>query len=154
MAGRPTLFRDEYIEQARKLAQRGLTDVEVADFFDVTVRTIYRWKGESDEFCHALRAGKEIADERIENSIFMRAAGFEHDAVKIFMPAGATEPVYAEYKEYVPPDTNAAIFWLKNRKGDVWRDKVQSELSGPGGGPIPLSLEIDTAYIPQPNENK
>jgi hypothetical protein len=38
-----------------------------------------------------------------------------HDAVKIFMPAGAKKPVYAPYVEHVPPDVTAAIFWLKNR---------------------------------------
>jgi hypothetical protein len=35
--------------------------------------------------------------------------------VKIFMPAGAKKPVYAPYREHVPPDVTACIFWLKNR---------------------------------------
>jgi hypothetical protein len=39
------------------------------------------------------------------------------------MPAGATAPVYAPYVEHVAPDTTAAIFWLKNRRPDLWRDK-------------------------------
>lgn len=30
----------------------------------------------------------------------------------------------------VPPDTTAAIFWLKNRKPDVWRDRKETQLSG------------------------
>ncbi|MEN2346488.1 helix-turn-helix domain-containing protein [Lentilactobacillus parabuchneri] len=30
----------------------------------------------------------------------------------------------------VPPDTTAAIFWLKNRKPDVWRDRKETRLSG------------------------
>lgn len=34
--GRPTLFRPEYVEQARKLALLGATDREVADFFDTS----------------------------------------------------------------------------------------------------------------------
>jgi hypothetical protein len=28
------------------------------------------------------------------------------------------------YVEYVPPDTTACIFWLKNRRKDLWRDRV------------------------------
>jgi hypothetical protein len=47
--------------------------------------------------------------------------------VKIFMPAGRAEPVYAEYIEHVPPDTTAAIFWLKNRDPQHWRDTQQLE---------------------------
>ena len=53
---------------------------------------------------------------------YRRANGFEYDAVKIFMPAGAKKPIYAPYVEYVPPDTTAAIFWLKNRDPEHWRD--------------------------------
>ncbi len=34
-AGRPSKFKDEYIEQARKLAALGATDQEIADFFEV-----------------------------------------------------------------------------------------------------------------------
>lgn len=30
----------------------------------------------------------------------------------------------------VPPDTTAAIFWLKNRKPDDWRDRKETQLTG------------------------
>jgi hypothetical protein len=43
------------------------------------------------------------------------------------MPAGAKKPVYAPYVEHVPPDTTAAIFWLKNRDPAHWRDAWQLE---------------------------
>ena len=43
------------------------------------------------------------------------------------MPAGAKKPVYAPYREHVPPDTTAAIFWLKNRDPARWRDAWQME---------------------------
>ena len=56
-----------------------------------------------------------------------RANGYTYDAVKIFMPAGAKKPVYAPYREHVPPDTTAAIFWLKNRDPAHWRDAWQLE---------------------------
>jgi hypothetical protein len=46
------------------------------------------------------------------------------------MPAGAAEPVYAKYREKMAPDTTACIFWLKNRRKDEWRDKLDHEHSG------------------------
>ena len=58
---------------------------------------------------------------------YERANGCSYDAVKIFMPAGAKKPVYAPYREHVPPDTTAAIFWLKNRDPAHWRDAWQLE---------------------------
>ena len=134
MAGRPTDYREAYAEGARKLANLGATDAEIADFFDVVdVRTIYRWKNTHDEFCQALKAGKDQADERVERSLYHKAVGYEQKAVKIFMPAGATDPVYAEYVEKLAPDTTAAIFWLKNRRSQEWRDKITHEGTGPEG---------------------
>lgn len=124
--GRPTKYQEAYVEQARKLCQLGATDQEIADFFEVEVRTIYRWKAEHDQFCQALKAGKEVADERVERSLFQKAIGYEQEEVKIFMPAGAEGPVYAPYRAKLAPDTTAAIFWLKNRRPDLWRDKTES----------------------------
>lgn len=128
--GRPTDYDPAYVEQARKLAALGATDIEVADFFDVDVRTIYRWKHVHPDFCQSLNAGKEKADERVVNSLYQRAVGYEQDEVKIFMPSGADAPVYAPYRAKIAPDTTAAIFWLKNRKPADWRDKQDVEHSG------------------------
>jgi hypothetical protein len=62
---------------------------------------------------HALKAGKAF---HVERSLYQRAVGYSHDAVKVFMPAGAKKPVYAPYVEHVPRDVTACLFWLKNRR--------------------------------------
>lgn len=127
--GRPTDYREEYAGQAEKLCQLGATDLELADFFEVSVRTIYRWKLDHDEFCQALRAGKDACDDRVERALYNRAIGYTHDAVKIFMPSGADKPVYADYREHVPPDPGAALNWLKNRRPDQWREKSEIDVN-------------------------
>lgn len=129
-AGRPTDYDEAFPEQARKLCQLGATDMELADFFGVDVRTIYRWKNLHEDFCQAVTCGKEAADARVERAFYNRAVGYSHPAVKIFMPAGATAPVYADYTEHVPPDPGAAFNWLKNRKPEEWRDKAEVQHSG------------------------
>jgi hypothetical protein len=53
---------------------------------------------------------------RVERSLYERANGYNYDAVKIFMPAGAKEPVVVHYTEH------AAFIWLKNRDREHWRD--------------------------------
>jgi len=136
--GRPTAYSAAAVKQAKKLCELGATDEDLADFFEVSVRTIYRWQTQHKEFCQALKAGKAEADDRVERSLYHKAVGYRHEAVKIFMPANALEPVYAPYTEQVAPDTTAAIFWLKNRRPAEWRDRQQHELSGPDGGPIPF----------------
>ncbi len=137
--GRPSDYKSEYAKQAEKLAQLGATDQEVASFFDVDVRTVYRWKHDYDDFCHALKVGKEIADDRVERSLYQKAIGYEQQEVKIFMPANAEEPVYAPFIAKVSPDTTAAIFWLKNRRSQEWRDKRETELTGAEGGPLQVT---------------
>lgn len=134
--GRPTAFKADFCAQATKLCQLGATDTDLADFFGVTERTIYRWQIKFPDFCQSLKVGKESADDRVERSLFNRANGYTYDAVKIFMPAGAKKPVEAPYREHVPPDVTACIFWLKNRRKEQWRDKQDLEHSGPSGGPV------------------
>lgn len=128
--GRPSDYKPEFVNEAQKLAKLGATDIEVADFFEVDVRTIYRWKNTQPEFCQALKAGKEEADARVERSLFQRATGYEQESVKIFMPANADKPVYAPFREAIAPDTTACIFWLKNRKPEEWREKIDHSLTG------------------------
>lgn len=132
--GRPSKFKPEFVEQAAKLAALGATDREVAEFFGVDERTLHRWKHEKQEFCQALKVGKESADERVEQSLYRRAVGYSFDSEKVFQFQGKV--VRAETVEHVPPDTTAAIFWLKNRKPADWRDKREMEHTGPDGGPI------------------
>lgn len=133
---RPSKYKPEFAAQAAKLCALGATDIEVADFLEVDVRTLYRWKGEHEELCQGLKAGKAVSDERVERSLFARATGYEHDEVDIRVVAGAI--VQTPIRKYYPPDTTAAIFWLKNRKPAEWRDKQEHEHSGEIG----LSLEV------------
>jgi hypothetical protein len=125
--GRPTSFKPEYVEQARKLAALGATDREAAEFFEVAESTLHLWKHTHPEFSESLKVGKETADARVEQSLYRRALGYSHDAVKIMSFEGSviTEP----YVERYPPDTTAAIFWLKNRRPDAWRDKTEQTVT-------------------------
>jgi hypothetical protein len=74
--GRPSKYKPEYAEIAGKLCARaGFTDVQLADWFEVSVRTIYEWKIEHDEFSQALRAGKEETDNLVERSTVQHIIG-------------------------------------------------------------------------------
>lgn len=132
--GRPSDYDKSYCKQAERLCLLGATDGELADFFEVDVRTIYRWKAVHEDFSQALKAGKQAADDRVERSLYQRAVGYSYDTVKIFN--NLTGPTIVPYRELVPPDPTSCIFWLKNRRKDEWRDKQEHALTGPGGGPI------------------
>ena len=127
--GRPTEYSPEYARQAKVACELGATDDELARLFDVSTRTIYRWKLEHEEFCQSIKVAKEFADDRVERALYQKAVGYEIEAVKVFMPAGHKDPVYAPYIERHGPDASAASFWLKNRRSQDWRDKQEVEHS-------------------------
>ena len=128
--GRPTDYRPEFPEQAEKLCQLGATDIEIADFFEVDVRSIYRWKHAHPEFSEAVKVGKEAADERVKRGLYQRAVGYSFESEKVFQYEGAV--VRAPIREHVPPDPGAAMNWLKNRQPSEWRDKREIEHSMDG----------------------
>lgn len=137
--GRPSDFRSEFVEQAKQLCELGATDLELATFFKVNVATINRWKIQHPDFCASIKVGKEAADDRVERSLFSRATGYTFDSEKIITVAqggGVSEVKRVPIKEHVPPDVTAQIFWLKNRRKDVWRDRVENTHTGPDGGPV------------------
>lgn len=139
MTGRPSKFKPEFVEQARKLANLGATDREVADFFEIDERTLNRWKADNEEFCQSLKVGKALADDRVEQSLYRRAVGYEHDAIKIAVNAQG-EITQVPFVERYPPDTTAAIFWLKNRRKDQWRDVSRQEQTGADGAPLTVVI--------------
>ena len=58
----------------------------------------------------------------MKRSLYQRGLGCNYEAVKVFMPAGAKQPVVVHYMEHVPADVGAAFIWLKNRDPEHWRD--------------------------------
>lgn len=55
----------------------GLTDIELADFFEVCEDTIYEWKKVYPIFSEATRAGKVKADAEVADKLHHRAVGAE-----------------------------------------------------------------------------
>lgn len=138
--GRPTRYRAEFAEQARKLCRLGATDVELAEFFEVAASTVGKWKNDHPEFSESIKAGKILSDAEVADKLFHRALGYSHEAEKIMVVAGQVERV--PYVEHYPPDTAAAIFWLKNRQRGRWRDKPQ-DAADDDTPPTPVKVTVN-----------
>lgn len=149
--GRPVDYRPAFCEDARKLCLLGATDKELADFFGISEATLNNWKVDHPGFLESLKSGKDQADATVAEKLFRRAIGYEHAAVKIFADAKTGLDHVVDYTEKYPPDTAAAIFWLKNRQPAKWRDKQDLEHTGLNRGPIQTQNEItikpDEAYL-------
>ena len=128
------------VAKVKRIARFGCTDVQLGKVLGVDERTIRLWKEKHPEFRSALKEAKDEADALVEKSLFERARGYKHKAVKIFFDKdGLTTDednnlvdnrvVLAPYIEHYPPDATSAIFWLKNRQPDKWREKQEVEVT-------------------------
>ena len=118
--GRKSLFREEILI-AKAAARFGAIEDEIADELNISPGTLDNWKKTKPEFLSALKAGKEASDARVERSLYQRANGYSHPAVKAFMTRDG-KIVEHHYIEHYPPDPTSMIWWLKNRRPDRWRD--------------------------------
>jgi hypothetical protein len=115
--------------------------------------TIVRWRLEHPEFCDATKVGKEIADDRMERSLYERGVGYTVDAVKIFNDGG--KPLVVPYQQHVPPDVSAAKHWLHNRRPDRWRERTDNNLTIDPDSPFERMLaRIDGESRTIPEANK
>lgn len=83
-------------------ARNGLTNEQIASNMDIVVSTLWEWRKKSSKISNALKIGKEEADLQVENAL---------------------------HKAALEGNTTAMIFWLKNRKPENWRDKIQQEIT-------------------------
>lgn len=138
--GRPTAFKDEYVELAYNYCLLGATDSELASFFGVVESTINKWKKDHSKFSESIKKGKEQADALIARRLFDRAYGATIKTQQAFKVKNVswqgdkrveTETIeIVELQQEQVPDTTAAIFWLKNRRPNAWRDKQVTEHEG------------------------
>lgn len=145
--GRPTKYKPEYAEQAFRLCLLGLTDEELAKYFEVDPSTVSNWKNDHVEFLEAVIGGREKADGKVAEGLYKRACGYEFDEVtfeRIVLDDTPVEELKDQenddvkkdaYKKkvvtkHLPPDPGAAMNWLKNRQKTKWRDSTDVNVSG------------------------
>lgn len=121
--------KDVHPKLAQKVMLLGATLADLAKFLEVAPATVDRWIAAHPEFNAAVKAGGMEADMKVAKSLYRRAIGYKHRAVKIMSvagPAGTGSSIEeVPYTEVYPPSEVACIFWLKNRQKDIWREKVQ-----------------------------
>ena len=128
--GRPTPYKPEYCQDAIMLCKQGATNFELAEYFGVNRSTLYQWSVRHPDFAEACKLGKEVADDRVERSLYERAVGFTYKAQRPFLGKDGT-PVVVEHDVYVPPDVKACLVWLQNRRTEVWHRPVYTIQAAP-----------------------
>ena len=127
-------------------ARNGLTDEQIAHNMGIRRSTLYEWKRRFPLISDTLKKGKEVVDIQVENALLKRALGYSYTEVtkervvdydpKTGEATGSHMEITKEVIKEVQPDVTAQIFWLKNRKPDVWRDRKDVGLSGEVNNPM------------------
>jgi len=117
-------------------ARDGLTDEEIARKMKINRATLYDWQKKFSDISDAIKSNKEVADREVEQALFRKATGYRTKEItrerRINPLTRESElVVIKEIEKEVAPDTAAQVFWLKNRKPDVWRDKREVENAAP-----------------------
>ena len=84
-------------------ARDGLTFEQIANNIGINVVTLREWRKKEPTISTALKKGREVVDYEVENALL---------------------------KSALEGNTTAQIFWLKNRRKQQWRDKVEVETNG------------------------
>ena len=131
---------EEGLIQIEAWARNGLTNEQIASNIGISRETLNQWCKRFSDISDALKKGKEVVDIQVENALLKRALGYSYiETTKerevdydqtTGEKIGSHMVVTKEVTKEVLPDTTAQIFWLKNRKPEMWRDKREVGVDG------------------------
>ncbi|WP_270619762.1 helix-turn-helix domain-containing protein [Streptococcus pasteurianus] len=104
-------------------ARDGLTNEQIAKNIGISRETLNQWQKRFSVISDALKSGKEVVDRQVENALFKTATGYYYDEETV-----TNQGEVVTVRKYSKPNTTAQIYWLKNRKRDVWTDKQEVQL--------------------------
>jgi hypothetical protein len=112
-------YKPEYAETARKLcAQCGFIDIQLAEWFEVTEKTINNWKLAHPEFAEALRVGKAETDDLVERSTVQHICGY-YVLVDELDRSGKVR----QLRKWIPGNAHAGLKWLAARRPEIYREQ-------------------------------
>ena len=100
----------------------GLSIEQICTNLGVTYKVWYKAIEVSEEFAQLSTRTKDVVDREVENALYKRAMGYEYEEITEEYEMGFLVKKKVVTK-HMAPDTGAQVFWLKNRKSDIWRDR-------------------------------
>lgn len=115
IGGRPSLYRDAYVNEVIQHLAQGYTLASWGGQIGVCRDTVHEWSKVHPEFSDAVKKGRAKG----------QALWEERLAAQALTGTG---------------NTTAIIFAMKNLYKDDWADKIVNEHTGEGGGPLTVVI--------------
>ncbi len=139
MTGRPSKATEwltgNNLTRIESWARDGLRNEDIAGKMGISASTFYEYVKKYSEISDAIKRGKAPVDFEVENAMLKSALGHKETVRKPIrlrttrrkdgMEITEEHVEYFDEEVYIPPQVSAQIFWLKNRKPDIWRDKKE-----------------------------
>jgi hypothetical protein len=127
--GRPSNHSSDLCERAHNYCLLGATNDELAEFFGVSPRTVDNRIAVHPEFTDAVHRGRAVTDAVVVRALFDRALsdrakGHSHQVSRTTLYRGKEQTVTNTVS--YPPDTQACMFWLRNRQREYWLAKAEA----------------------------
>lgn len=106
------------------------TILEVVKTLGCGKATLYVWKAEHPEFAEAMEYALQLGLDKMENDALLRASGRSKTLVKKVVSKADGTTVTEITETTNPPDTKALIFYLTNKRPEVWKEKVDVKHNG------------------------
>ena len=125
-----------FILQVEGWARDGYDDKQIAELLDLDPTYFCKVKKQYPQLTQALKKGRQPLEVLVENSLFKRATGMKvKTTVRRWEIVDGLDgipqrvEVIQETESELPPDTGAAMAWLKHKKPEVWNiaTKMQME---------------------------
>lgn len=112
----------------------GLSDDQVSKNIGISRETLYQWLKKYADFADAYKKGTEVSTYEIENALYKSASGHYVEEIEIIETENDIGKTVTKkkHRRYIPPNTAAQIFILKNRRSDFWRDSRLIETKNEG----------------------
>lgn len=110
--------------EVRYWAQNGISEKDIAKNLGIAESSFYEYKLKHLEFSEALRESKLVANIKVINALYKRATGFYTEEIEEKLIGNEVVEKKVK-KKYVPPETDAAKYWLNNRMSEEWKDKSE-----------------------------
>lgn len=125
---------EEALARLQGWKRNGLTDEQIAEKMGIGARTLYEWIKRFPQIQQSLKTGKEDADLQVENALFKSACGYDYEEITEELKWDNKTRSYVmkvtkKLTKHQPPSNTAQIFWLKNRRAENWRDKVENNIT-------------------------
>ena len=142
-----TKYSKKMLKLAEKYARAGNTNKEIAKKLGINEDTFYKWIRKHPEFAETIKnAREEVVVPEVEGALYKKAIGHwveeERVIATVKIDPDQVDPETKKpkarvlfekrekVKKYIPPDTTAAIFILKNMAPQRWKDR--HEFAGEG----------------------